>query len=50
MVPLLRDWAIADIEGLDAEGREARDKLMALPDKLLRGAEVFEKRFKVKPA
>jgi acyl-[acyl-carrier-protein] desaturase len=50
VVPLLRDWAIADVEGLDAEGREARDKLMALPDKLLRGAEVFEKRFKVKPA
>lgn len=50
VMPLLRDWAIADVEGLDAEGREARDKLMALPDKLLRGAEVFEKRFGVSTA
>lgn len=50
VLPLLRDWAIDSIEGLNAEGREARDKLMALPDKLLRGAELFEKRFGVTTA
>jgi len=47
VMPLLRDWAIDSITDLNAEGREARDKLMALPDKLLRGAEIFEKRFGV---
>lgn len=45
VVPLLRDWSIDTITDLNAEAREARDKLMALPDKLLRGAEIFEKRF-----
>jgi len=43
--PLLRDWAIDSITDLNAEAREARDKLMALPDKLLRTAERFERRF-----
>jgi acyl-[acyl-carrier-protein] desaturase len=48
VLPLLRDWSIDTITDLDAEGREARDKLMALPEKLLRGAELFEKRYGVK--
>jgi len=45
VMPLLREWAIDSIQDLNAEAREARDKLMALPDRLLRGAEMFEKRY-----
>ena len=44
-MPLLRDWSIDTVTDLNAEAREARGELMALPDKLLRGAEIFEKRF-----
>ncbi len=50
VLPLLRDWAIDSITDLNAEGREARDKLMALPDKLLRAAERFERRSETSPA
>jgi len=47
--PLLRDWRIADLHGLDAEGRQAQEKLLRLPDTLLRAAEAFERRVGMSP-
>ena len=43
--PLLRDWSIGSLTDLSAEAREMQDKIMALPDRLLRRAEAFDRRF-----
>ncbi|MGI9600791.1 MAG: acyl-ACP desaturase [Acidimicrobiales bacterium] len=48
--PLLRDWRIEELEGLDPAADQARDKLMALPAKLLESAEAFEKRVGMTPS
>ena len=41
---VLRDWGIEHLTGLTAKGRELQDKIMALPDRVLRAAEIFERR------
>lgn len=44
VLPLIRDWKIEHLTGLSAEGRELQEKIMELPARILRKAEVFEKR------
>jgi len=48
--PLLRDWQVGDLDDLDAEGRQAQDKLMGLPDTLLEAAASFERRVGMSPS
>lgn len=45
LMPLIRQWAIPDLSGLDAKAAELQDKLMALPLEIIRKAERFEARF-----
>jgi acyl-[acyl-carrier-protein] desaturase len=42
--PLLRDWGIADLGDLTPAAEEIREKLLALPDVILRKARAFETR------
>jgi acyl-[acyl-carrier-protein] desaturase len=43
--PLLRDWRVGSLDGLTADARELQEKIMALPDRILRKADAFERRF-----
>jgi len=42
--PLLRDWRIEHLTGLSAAGRELQEKILELPDRVLKAAEIFERR------
>jgi acyl-[acyl-carrier-protein] desaturase len=42
--PLLRDWGIEHLEGLTASAREVQEKIMELPQRIMRAAEIFERR------
>lgn len=44
MLPLLKDWDIAGLTGLKPAAAELQEKIMALPDQILRKAEIFERR------
>jgi acyl-[acyl-carrier protein] desaturase len=44
VLPLIKDWKIGDITGLNRTAAEWQEKIMALPDQILRKAERFEKR------
>ena len=50
IVPLLRHWGISDLKDLTPAAAEVQEKLMALPAKLLRRAEIVEKRLGINPA
>lgn len=50
LVPLIRDWGIENLTGLTARARELQDKIMAIPETVLRKAEVFERRMGLNPA
>lgn len=43
--PLLSQWKIAELTGLDAIGTELQEKIMAIPAQVIRKAERFEARF-----
>jgi acyl-[acyl-carrier-protein] desaturase len=43
--PLLRDWKIGSRSGLTSEAAEVQQKLMDLPARLARQAELFERRY-----
>ncbi|MFP3913594.1 MAG: acyl-ACP desaturase [Actinomycetota bacterium] len=45
LMPLLRQWNIAELEGLDSRASELQEKLLALPAEVIRKAERFEARF-----
>ena len=45
VLPLLQYWRIADLTDLTSTGAEFQDRIMALPAKILAGAERFERRF-----
>jgi acyl-[acyl-carrier-protein] desaturase len=45
IMPLIKQWGIETLEGLDAKASEVREKLMALPAELVHKAERFEARF-----
>jgi acyl-[acyl-carrier-protein] desaturase len=42
--PLLRDWKLEAVTGLTDEAEQYRDKILALPARLTRRAEIFEAR------
>ena len=42
--PLLRDWKIEHLTGLSASAREMQEKILELPARVLRAAEIFERR------
>ncbi len=42
--PLLRDWGIEHLTGISARGRELQDRIMDLPGRVLKAAEIFERR------
>lgn len=44
VLPLIRDWRIEHITGLSAAAREMQEKIMLIPARLLRAAEIFERR------
>jgi acyl-[acyl-carrier-protein] desaturase len=43
--PLLRDWKIGSFADLTAEAAEVQQKLMELPTRLARQADLFERRY-----
>jgi acyl-[acyl-carrier-protein] desaturase len=45
IMPLIRQWGIGELHGLDAKAAELQERLMALPADLIRKAERFEARF-----
>jgi acyl-[acyl-carrier-protein] desaturase len=48
--PLLKDWNIGGLTGLKPAAAELQDKIMAIPDRILRQAEIFERRVGLSPA
>ena len=42
--PLLRHWKVGSIEGLDSQGEELQEKILAIPEALIAQAEAFENR------
>jgi acyl-[acyl-carrier-protein] desaturase len=42
--PLLRDWKIEHLTGLPTKAREMQEKIMEIPTRVLRAAEIFERR------
>jgi acyl-[acyl-carrier-protein] desaturase len=50
LVPLIRDWGVEHLEGLNARARELQQKIMELPAQVMRKAEVFERRIGMAPA
>ena len=45
LIPLLKQWGIADLGDLTPKAEEYQEKLMELPNEILRKAERFEARF-----
>ncbi len=45
LVPVLRDFGVESLSDLTVEAQEYQEKLLELPQRVLRGAEVFERRF-----
>lgn len=48
--PVLRDWGIEKLTGLTSEAAELQEKIMELPGRLIRKAEIFERRMGVSTA
>jgi len=48
--PVLRDWGIDKLTGLSAEAAELQEKIMEIPSRLIRKAEIFERRMGISPA
>jgi acyl-[acyl-carrier-protein] desaturase len=44
VVPLIKDWNIGNLTGLKPAAAEIQEKIMAIPDQLMRQAEIFERR------
>lgn len=47
VMPVLRDWGIANLTGLDARGTELQHKIMEFPSTIVEAAERFEARYAV---
>lgn len=50
LLPLLKEWNIAAITDLKPAAAELQEKIMAIPEQVLRRAEVFERRVGLSPA
>lgn len=46
--PLIRDWNIGDLTGLAPVAAELQSKIMELPARILRKAEAFERRARIR--
>jgi acyl-[acyl-carrier-protein] desaturase len=44
VVPLIKDWNIGNLTGLKPAAAELQEKIMAIPDQIIRKAEIFERR------
>lgn len=44
VAPLLRDWGIDKLDGLHGEDAEMQEKLLALPKRILRQADIIDRR------
>jgi hypothetical protein len=44
VLPLIKDWKIADLVGLKPAAAELQDRILALPAQIMEKAERFEKR------
>ncbi len=44
VMPLLRDWGIEHLTGLNAKAQEIQEQIMELPDRIMKAAERFEAR------
>ena len=44
VMPLLRDWKIDQLTGLNAKAQEVQEKILELPDRILKAAERFDAR------
>jgi acyl-[acyl-carrier-protein] desaturase len=44
VTPVLRDWGIEKLTGLSSEAAELQEKIMEIPNRLIRKAEIFERR------
>ena len=50
VLPVLKDWKIADLRGLTHAAAELQEKILALPDQIMERAERFEQRMGMFPA
>ena len=50
VLPVLKDWKIAELTGLTGVAAELQEKIMALPEQIMESAERFEKRVGIVPA
>ena len=50
LLPLIRDWGVENLTGLNARARELQEKVMELPAQVLRKAEVLERRMGIASA
>jgi acyl-[acyl-carrier-protein] desaturase len=50
LLPLIKDWNIGGLSGLKPAATELQEKIMAIPDRILRQAEIFERRVGMSPA
>jgi acyl-[acyl-carrier-protein] desaturase len=50
LVPLLKDWKIAELSDLTPKAAELQEKILALPSLVMEQAERFEKRLGLSPA
>ncbi|MDX1690353.1 MAG: acyl-ACP desaturase [Acidimicrobiia bacterium] len=44
LVPVLRDWGVEHLEGLSTKAQELQEKVLELPSRVLRRAEIVERR------
>jgi acyl-[acyl-carrier protein] desaturase len=44
VLPLIKEWKIADLTGLKPAAAELQEKIMALPEQIMAKAEIFERR------
>ena len=45
LMPVIRQWGIPELKGLDVKAAELQEKILALPAEVIRKAERFEARF-----
>ena len=44
LMPLIKDWGIAELNGLPPAAAELQEKILEIPNQIIRKAEIFEKR------
>lgn len=44
LMPLIKDWGLAELNGLPPAAAEIQEKILEIPNQIIRKAEIFEKR------